>query len=41
MKLATGCPPGTVVELFAIYLPGGSISQLSGKVIAANKAKSK
>lgn len=36
-KLSAGCPAGTVVELFAIYLPAGSISQLGTKVIAARK----
>lgn len=36
-KLGTGCPSGTVVELFAIYLPGGSIHQLPAKVLAARK----
>jgi hypothetical protein len=37
-KLSTGCPSGTVVELFAIYLPSGSIAQLGTKVIAARKS---
>lgn len=36
-KLSTGCPSGTEVELLAIYLPAGSISQLGTKVIAARK----
>lgn len=36
-KLGTGCPSGTVVELFAIYLPGGSIQQLPAKVLAARE----
>ena len=36
-KLSTGCPSGTVIELFAIYLPSGSIAQLGTKVIAARK----
>ena len=36
-KLSAGCPAGTVVELFAIYLPAGSISQLGTKVLAARK----
>ena len=36
-KLSTDCPHGTVIELFAIYLPRDSISQLGAKVIAARK----
>lgn len=36
-KLSTGCPGDTVIELFAIYLPSGTIRQLGVKVIAARK----
>jgi hypothetical protein len=40
-KLAKDCPGGTIIELFAIYLPGGSISLLSKKVVAAKNGGSK
>jgi hypothetical protein len=40
-KLSTNCPDGTVIELFAIYLPKGSIAQLGAKVLAARKVDSK
>lgn len=39
-KLSTNCPSGTVIELFAIYVPRDSISQLGAKVIAARKGGS-
>lgn len=33
--LADKCPNGTIIELYAIYLPAGSISQLGAKVLAS------
>ncbi len=40
-KLAKNCPGGTIIELFAIYLPSGSIAQLGKKAVAARKGGSK
>ncbi|WP_354681953.1 hypothetical protein [Cupriavidus necator] len=34
-KLSVGRPDGTEIELFAIYLPNGSIAQLGAKALAA------
>lgn len=36
-KLAEGCPSKMVIEFIAIYLPPGSISTLSTKVVASRK----
>nr|VFJ57561.1 MAG: hypothetical protein BECKDK2373C_GA0170839_106021 [Candidatus Kentron sp. DK] len=33
-KLAEGCPTGTDMEILALYLPNGSIGELSSKVLA-------
>jgi len=36
-SLTHGCPPATVIELAAIYLPAGAIGTLSSKVLASRQ----
>lgn len=37
-KLGDNCPKGTVIQLFALYLPSNCIASLGSKVLAARKA---